>query len=205
MKQEDRGAPRPSLRTRRAAAMFAALGVAGLGLAALAFSRPGTAHMSQAEKIALGERITYIAACNDCHTPGTFYGNADAKRRLSGSELGWEGPWGVSYPRNLTPDVETGLGSWSEEDIVRAIRTGQRPDKTPLLPPMPWPMYAHMTDEEAYAVAAYLKSLPPVKHRVPDRIAPGAPTSGPAMRFPAPPAWDVAHMTATIADVSATP
>ena len=133
--------------------------VVGSAFAATTAAKSGK---SRAERIKLGERLTYVGGCNDCHTPGTFYGNADAKRRLSGSELGWEGPWGVTYPRNLTPDKETGIGNWTEEDIVRAIRTGQRPDKSPLLPPMPWPMYAHMTDEEAYAVAAYLKSIPPV-------------------------------------------
>lgn len=159
--------------------------------------------LTQAERVALGERLTFVGGCNDCHTPGTFYGNPDTNRVLSGTELGWEGPWGVTYPRNLTPDMETGIGSWTEDDIVRAIRTGQRPDKSPLLPPMPWPMYSHMTDEEAYAVAAYLKTLPPVTHKVPDRQAPGAPATGPRLTFPPPPAWDMAH--AAPADTSAGP
>ena len=182
-------------RTRIVAALV--IGGAAIAAAVGAMAASGVLRSDaerQAEKVALGERIANIAACNDCHTPGTFYGNADAKRRLSGSEVGWEGPWGVTYPRNLTPDVETGIGTWSEADIVRAIRTGQRPDGTPLLPPMPWPMYAHMTDEEAFAVAAYLKSLPPVKHRVPDAVRPGVAVNGAKLVFPPAPEWDVAHM-----------
>lgn len=143
-----------------------------------------------ADRVARGRYLTTIAGCNDCHTPGTFYGAPDYDRQLSGSELGWVGPWGVSFPRNLTPDVETGLGRWSEQDIVNALRTGMRPDGSVLQPPMPWPMYASMTDDDAFAVAAYLKSLKPVVHRVPDKVAPGVEFAGAAMRFPPPPAWD---------------
>jgi len=142
------------------------------------------------DRIERGRYLTTIAGCNDCHTPGTFYGDADYDRTLSGSELGWVGPWGVSFPRNLTPDDETGLGKWSEQDIVNALRTGMRPDGSVLAPPMPWPMYATMTDDDAYAIAAFLKSLRPVKHRVPDKVAPGVEFTGAAMRFPPPPAWD---------------
>ena len=145
---------------------------------------------AQAEKIARGRRVSFTSGCQDCHTPGTFFGAMDSTRMLSGSELGWEGPWGVSYPRNLTPDMETGIGRWSEEEIVTAIRAGHRPNQTMLLPPMPWQMYAHLTDEDAYALAAFLKSLPPVRHRVPDPIPPGQPATGPRLTFPAPPEWD---------------
>jgi len=112
---------------------------------------------------------------------------------LSGSELGWEGPWGVTYPRNLTTDAETGIGSWTEEQIVTAFRTGQRPDKSPLLPPMPWPAYAHMSDDDAYALAAYIKSLPPIRHQAPDRLPPGK-GKGPRLSFPPPPAWDAQNL-----------
>jgi len=145
---------------------------------------------TRAEQIARGRRVSFTSGCQDCHTPGTFYGTPDTTRMLSGSELGWEGPWGVSYPRNLTPDMETGIGRWSEEEIVTAIRAGHRPNQTMLLPPMPWQMYAHLTDEDAYALAAFLKSLPPVRHRVPDPIPPGQPATGARLTFPAPPEWD---------------
>jgi mono/diheme cytochrome c family protein len=172
---------------------------AGAALAAaLAVSCTATqqapAPMSQGEKITRGKQISYSSGCNDCHSPGGLYGAPDTTRLLSGSELGWEGPWGVSYPRNLTPDMETGIGSWSEEDIVTAIRAGHRPDKSPLLPPMPWPAYARMSDDDAYALAAFLKSLPPIKHKSPDQVPPGKPATGARLTFPPPPAWDAQHL-----------
>jgi mono/diheme cytochrome c family protein len=180
------------------------LGLAATALTAfgLACSQPGggaggtgsTASgstMTLADSIELGRHLSIIGGCNDCHTPGLLYGAPDTTRLLSGSELGWAGPWGVSYPRNLTPDVETGLGSWSSDDIVKALRTGQRPDGSPLLPPMPWPNYARLTDLEIHSLVAYLKSIPPVKHAMPKQIPPGQPVTGAALVFPAPPAWDV--------------
>ena len=142
------------------------------------------------DAIARGRRITYTSGCMDCHTPGTFYGMPDTTRLLSGSELGWVGPWGVTFPRNLTPDSATGIGTWTEEQIVTAVREGRRPDGSPLLPPMPWPMYAHLTDEDAHALAAYLKSIPPVVHEMPKQQPPGQAPSHPALTFPAPPEWD---------------
>jgi len=154
----------------------------------------GPVEMTAAEKIARGKQIAYSSACIDCHTPGTFYGATDTTRMLSGSELGWEGPWGVTYPRNITPDMETGIGSWSEEDIVTAFRVGHRPDQTPILPPMPWPAYSQMSDADAYALAAYLKSIPPIRHKVPDRIPPEGKATGPRLTFPPPPAWDAQNL-----------
>lgn len=179
--------------------------IAGVGACALAaFAASCTTQTAQqsavptaADRIARGRYISLIAGCNDCHTPGTFYGMPDTTRLLSGTELGWKGPWGVSYPRNLTPDMETGIGSWTEEDIVTAVRTGHRPDGSPLLPPMPWPMYANLTDEDAHALAAYLKSIPPVKHKAPAVIPPDQKATGPILVFPPPPAWDGQNLPKT--------
>ena len=156
--------------------------------------------MTLEERIARGRQISFSSACNDCHTPGGLYGGPDTLRMLSGSELGWEGPWGVTYPRNLTPDPETGIPDWTEDDIVAAFRTGHRPDRSPILPPMPWPVYGHMSDADAYALAAFIKSVPPVRHKVPDRIPPGVAATGPRLTFPAPPEWDVRHMAKPLAE-----
>lgn len=142
------------------------------------------------DPIARGRYLTTIMGCNDCHTPGTFYGAPDMGRKLSGSELGWQGPWGVSYARNLTPDKATGLGSWTDEQIITAIRQGRRPDGTPILPPMPWPDFAAMTDDDVKAIVAYLRSVPAVHHAVPAVIPPGKPATGAFLTFPPPPAWD---------------
>lgn len=148
-----------------------------------------------------GKYLVSVLGCMDCHTPGAFYGTPDTTRMLSGSELGWTGPWGTTYARNLTPD-STGLAAWSDEDIVRAIRTGQRPDHSPILPPMPWPVYGNLTDDDAFAVAAYLKTIPPVAHHPPDRLAPGAKAPA-ALVFPPPPAWDARNLPPPPADTTA--
>jgi mono/diheme cytochrome c family protein len=145
--------------------------------------------MTAEAKIELGRHLTVVAGCIDCHTPGTLYGKPDMTRNLAGSELGWTGPWGTTYPTNLTPD-STGIGWWTEEQIVTAFRTGVRPDGSPVLPPMPWPSYAEFTDEEAYAIAAYIKSLPPVHHPKVKTLPPGQRPASPTIQFPPPSAWD---------------
>lgn len=157
---------------------------------------PGTVAMTPEQKIARGHQLAYITGCVDCHTPGTLYGAADTTRMLSGSDLGWEGPWGVSYARNLTPDVETGIGSWSESDIETALRAGHRPDQTPILPPMPWQNFARMSEDDMSALVAYLRSLPPIQHQSPAVIPPGTPATGARLTFPPPPAWDAMNLPA---------
>jgi len=137
-----------------------------------------------------GEYIATIAGCNDCHTPAAFYGAPDFKRQLSGSELGWRGPWGVSYASNLTPDLETGLGTWTNVEIERALRSGVKKDGSPILPPMPWPSYSRLTPDDMGSLIAYLKSLPPIKHKVPADLPPNGMAHGPTLDLPAPPAWD---------------
>jgi hypothetical protein len=92
---------------------------------------------------------------------------------LGGSEVGFEIPGlGVFHGRNLTPDKETGIGNWSSDDIVRAIQTGVRPDGRQLAPIMPYEAFSRLTKEDAYAIAAYLKSLPPVNNKVPGPFGP---------------------------------
>ena len=172
-----------------------ALCVLALAAVALTGAAPpsGTsASKASASKIERGRYLVMICGCNDCHTPGNLYGQPDFDRQLSGSELGWQGPWGVTYPRNLTPDMETGIGKWTSADIMKTFRSGVRPDGSTLLPPMPWQAYSAMNDEDASAVAAFLKSLKPVHHKAPDRVPPGqAAAPGTALVFPPPPAWDV--------------
>ncbi len=85
----------------------------------------------------------------------------------------WAGEWGVSFPHNLTPDVETGLGSWTEEIFIQALRTGKdMGEGRDILPPMPWAHFAEIfTDEDLKAIFAYLGSLKPIDNPVPDPIS----------------------------------
>ncbi|HEU0151265.1 MAG TPA: cytochrome c [Bradyrhizobium sp.] len=128
---------------------------------------------AQSAQIKRGQYLVDIGGCNDCHTPGSFLGKRDESRTLGGSDVGFGIPgMGVFVGPNLTPDRETGLGSWTNEQIVTAIRTGKRPDGRMLAPVMPYNDFSHMTKEDALAVAAYLKSLPPISNRVPGPFGP---------------------------------
>jgi mono/diheme cytochrome c family protein len=145
------------------------------------------------DPVARGRYLVTIMSCNDCHTPGTFYGAPDTTRLLSGSDVGWIGPWGVVHARNLTPD-STGIGSWTKEQIVHTLRTGNTPYGVQLAAIMPWMNFAHLSDDDAMAIAAYLKSLPPIHHVNLERIPPGGKLTGNNITFPAPPAYDARNL-----------
>lgn len=136
-----------------------ALGAAAL----LGFAAP--AHAGD-DAIARGKYLVAIAGCSDCHTPGGMLGSPDMKRYLGGSDVGFAIPGsGVFVGQNLTPDTDTGLGAWTADQIVTAIRTGKRPDGGDISPVMPWPGFSHLSDVDALAIAAFLKSLPPVANK----------------------------------------
>lgn len=80
---------------------------------------------------------------------------------------------GVFVGRNITPDKETGIGSWTTEQIVTALQTGQRPDGRELAPIMPWRALAQLTPEDVGAIAAFLQSVKPVSNAVPGPFKPG--------------------------------
>jgi len=126
-----------------------------------------------------GEYLVKIMDCNGCHTPGALVGQPDMSKYLTGSNIGFHIPdYGYVYGPNLTPDEKTGLGKWSVNDIVKAVRTGVRPDGRQLVV-MPWPSFAKLTDRDARAIATYLKSLPPVANAAP-------PMTGDQEKAPAP-------------------
>jgi hypothetical protein len=134
--------------------------------------------------------------CDDCHSPKIFKDQGfeiDMERRFGGHQAnepvgkvnkevmddGWmlfnlgltsyAGPWGLSYSANISSDP-TGIGSWSEEQFMRAIREGKSKglkEGRPLLPPMPWFIYKNLTDTDLKAIFAYLKTTKPVENVVP--------------------------------------
>ena len=139
---------------------------------AMASALCGTANAADPQ-VARGQYLTSVIPCTDCHTPGTFLGKPDMTRYLGGSEVGFEVPGlGVFYAPNLTPDKETGLGSWTKEQITKAITTGKRPDGRILAPSMPVASFKNLTHSDALAIAAYLKTLPPIKNKVPGPFGP---------------------------------
>jgi mono/diheme cytochrome c family protein len=123
------------------------------------------------DKVKYGEYLAHgIASCHDCHsltTKGPSDGNL-----FAGSGTPMEDPaWGKVYPRNLTPDKETGLGNYTAEQIKQSLRTGKRLDGKLMAPPMSMfiPHFSGMTDEDLDAIVAYLQSLPVKKNRIPPR------------------------------------
>jgi hypothetical protein len=177
--------------------VVASLGSSGCTAPAPASFASGTATASSRDlpaQIALGRQMVVSHGCGGCHgggdavpgAPGWLQGVRDTSMEFQ------IGPF-RTRPRNLTPDNSTGLGRFTERQIFNAIRYGLRPEDTPdvevtsstpgqgnfplhphyLAPPMPWPAFRHMSDEELYAIAAYLKNgLKPVVNRVAESEGP---------------------------------
>ncbi len=159
-------------------------------------SDAGTAvNASAPDRAARGKYIVSSFGCTDCHTPfvmGPKGPEKDNSRFLSGhpedfpvgkapkldgawlvasdaTNTAFAGPWGISYAMNLTPDVNTGIGLWTEDRFIRAIREGKHwGDSRPIMPPMPWDVIRNMTDEDLKSIYAYLRTIPPVVNHVPD-------------------------------------
>ncbi|GBC85221.1 Nicotinate dehydrogenase subunit B [bacterium HR11] len=172
--------------------MAASLAMAVLGWVGLTRGIPSPDSTAQ---VARGRYLVTISHCNDCHTPWKMepQGPApDETRLLSGhpedlkmpvpprvdAPWGWygavtntafAGPWGTSYGANLTPDPDTGLGAWTEAIFIKAMRTGRHMGAgRPIMPPMPWQNVGRMTDADLKAIFAYLRTIPPIRNRVPD-------------------------------------
>jgi len=168
-----------SRRTEMLRRLLARIGIA----MALVVSTPfaGSSWIALADsQIERGEYLVSIMDCTGCHTPGSLAGDPDLELYLAGSTIGFQIPGlGVFYPPNLTPDLDTGLGKWSDAEIMLAVRGGTRPDGRELAPIMPWRSYAALSDEDAQAVTAFLKSLPAVKFRSPGPFSEGETPSDP--------------------------
>jgi mono/diheme cytochrome c family protein len=131
-----------------------------------------------------GKYLVNIAGCNDCHTPGYFLGKPDMERFLGGSDVGFEIPGlGVFHGSNLTPDKETGLGGWTDAQVITALQKGARPDGRMLAPIMPWHAFANLTPQDTQAVVAFLRSIPPVKNKVPGPFGPTEQPTGFVMKI----------------------
>jgi mono/diheme cytochrome c family protein len=106
-----------------------------------------------------GFYLVTIGHCMECHTPMAG-GRRDFKNALGTGGEKFEGPWGVTVSRNITPHKEIGIGAWSDDEIKRAITQGVRKDGFRLRPPMGFDWYATMSDADLSAIVAYLRTLP---------------------------------------------
>lgn len=135
-----------------------------------------------------------VVACGNCHTPKGPDGKAIAGQEMAGG-FTIDTPVFRAVAPNITPDKETGIGSWSDQEIIDAIRNGRRPDGTIIGPPMPISWYRQMSDTDAKALVAYLRSLKPIRNKTEKSTyrMPLPPTYGPTVaRVAAPPAGTTA-------------
>jgi len=188
---------------RNTTTMLMVLGMAAFSGAMLRAIGPteqaGAAAQPNKASVDRGAYLVGMMGCNDCHTPwkmGPTGPEPDMTRALTGhpqdmvmppppppagpwiwhgsaTNTSFAGPWGVSFTANLTPDKETGLGSWTEEMFIVTMRTARHQGKgRPILPPMPVKMIGKANDEDLKSIFAYLQSLAPVQNKVPTPIDP---------------------------------
>lgn len=117
-----------------------------------------------ADQVEKGRYLIITSGCNDCHTDGFMQDPSIPESDwLTGSALGWQGPWGTTYPPNLRLTVQ----NLSEQQWVDMLRTRKG------MPPMPWPSVNGYNEEDAKALYAYIRSLGPRGDRAPLAVAPG--------------------------------
>ena len=118
-----------------------------------------TASLAKASVVERGEYLAKAADCMVCHT-------TQGGQEYAGG-LGFKLPFGTLYSTNITPDKETGIGNYSDQDFLNAVQRGKRHDGARLFPAMPYASYTYMSDADALAIKAYLFSLPPVRAAAP--------------------------------------
>ena len=121
--------------------------------------------------------MTSIVACGNCHTPKGPQGELPGMELAGGFKI--EEEFGAAMASNITPDPETGIGKWTDEQIITAIREGKRPDGSIIGPPMPIPLYRGMSDDDVRAIVAYLRQVKPVANKV----------AKSQYKLPLPPTW----------------
>lgn len=140
--------------------------------------------------VARGEYLVELLGCGACHTEGALIGQPDMSLSLAGSTIGiaYTDPLqnpnpGVVYAPNLTPDRDTGLGRWTEKEIMDAIRSGTGRHGPRRILVMPWQGYARITREDAWAIVGYLRSLDPIERQVPADVPMGSRARAPYVHF----------------------
>ena len=153
--------------------------VLAAAITVLAVTIPLTTMAAEADPmVARGRYLVQIAGCNDCHTPDYMFkaGAVDESLWLTGSSLGWNGPWGTTYPPNLRLVAQT---LTEQQWLIHA--------RTPRRPPMPWFAIRDMTDEDVTSIYRYLRHAGPAGEPAPSALEPGEQPPGPVFSAPKPP------------------
>src|SRR5262245_967807 len=179
--------------TRFRALLAACILIALSATVCMAQTKAPAAAPANADQVARGKYLVTIQDCNGCHTPFVngepdlkrmFMGHPESEKitappmkqagwatAISDSNTAWSTPAGVAFTTNLTPEMDTGIGKWTEDMFLKAIRTGKHLGAgRAIMPPMPWKMYSNATDADLKAIFAYLRTVPPIKNKVPDPI-----------------------------------
>lgn len=145
--------------------MIVSLGRFALCAAALLLG--SAAHAQQPGSVERGKYLMEsVVACGNCHIARGPQGQPLFDKGLSGGMLFDEPPF-KAYASNITPDLQTGIGKWTDAQLAKAIREGIRPDKTVIGPPMPIAFYRSLSDADLNAIVAYLRAQPGVASEVP--------------------------------------
>lgn len=143
-----------------------------------------------AESVARGEYLVELLGCGACHTDGALIGEPDMGRSLAGSRIGiaYTNPLenrnpGVVFAPNITPDRDTGIGRWTDNEIAEAVRAGLGRHGPRRILVMPWQGYAKISDEDAWAIVGYLRSLEPIENLVPADVPEGRRSDSPYVHF----------------------
>jgi Cytochrome c len=153
--------------------VLAVSGFAGFVFLARPLSRPPqpVTAVATPERLARGEYLAHATGCVDCHSERDFSRYSGPPKTPWGAKgLCFDkgvGVPGVVCPPNITPDLETGLGAWTDGEILRAMREGVSRDGRPLFPLMPYGDLKHLSDDDALSIVAYLRTLPPVAYKAP--------------------------------------
>lgn len=151
---------------------------------------PGNFAPENRYQVERGGYLVELLGCGACHTEGALQGAPKLEMALAGSSMGiaHTNPLGnqypgVVYPPNITPDQETGIGDWSDSQIGNAVRAGIGRHAGRRITVMPWESYTKLSTEDVEAIVAYLRSIPPVRHEVPDEVVPGNKAKKPFVYF----------------------
>jgi hypothetical protein len=133
-------------------------------------SPDGKPSLSAEDANAVGRYIAVVALCNDCHTAGWLpRGDVPEEMWMAGNPVGYEGPWGITFPSNLRLRAQ----EWTEDQWVETLRTRKALD------PMPWIAVNQMSEKDSRAFYRYLRNLGPIGQHMPAPIPPGAPRAQP--------------------------